>query len=63
MHDPVVTKTGNSYDRSTVIEHLKRSQTDPLTREPLSMADLRPNLALKKACDDFLSENGWAVDW
>ena len=63
MHDPVVTKTGNTYDRATVIEHLKRSQTDPLTREPLSMHDLRPNIALKRACDEYLAENGWAVDW
>jgi len=63
MHDPVMTKTGNSYDRSTVMEHLKRSNTDPLTREPLLWGDLRPNLALKRACEDFLTENGWAVDW
>ena len=63
MHDPVVTKTGNTYDRSTVIEHLKRSQTDPLTREPLHMQDLRPNISLKQACEEFLNENGWAVDW
>lgn len=63
MHDPVITKTGNSYDRTTVMEHLRRSDTDPLTREPLRMQDLRPNLALKQACEDFLSENGWAVDW
>ncbi|KAL2040498.1 hypothetical protein N7G274_006941 [Stereocaulon virgatum] len=63
MHDPVVTKTGNSYDRATVMEHLKRSHTDPLTREPLHMQDLRPNLALRQACEQFLTENGWAVDW
>ena len=63
MHDPVVTKTGNTYDRSTVLEHLKRSHTDPLTREPLHLEDLRPNIALKQACEEFLAENGWAVDW
>ncbi|KAL9124947.1 MAG: hypothetical protein Q9217_005780 [Psora testacea] len=63
MHDPVTTKTGNSYDRSTLIEHFRRSLTDPLTREPLQMHDLRPNLALKQACLEFLDENGWAVDW
>ena len=63
MHDPVMTKTGNSYDKSTVIEHLKHSKTDPLTREPLRMDDLRPNLALKQACEDFWKDNGWAVDW
>jgi STIP1 homology and U-box containing protein 1 len=45
------------------MEHLKRSPTDPLTREPLRVEDLRPNLALKAACEEFLLENGWAVDW
>jgi len=63
MHDPVVTKTGNSYDKSTLLEHLRRSNTDPLAREPLTREDLRPNLALKQACAEFLEENGWAVDW
>jgi STIP1 family protein 1 len=57
------TKTGQSYDRSSLMEHLKRTPTDPLTREPLRMEDLRPNLALKEACDEFLEQNGWAVDW
>lgn len=45
------------------MEHLKRSHTDPLTREPLRPEDLRPNLALKQACEEFLEANGWAVDW
>lgn len=57
------TKTGQSYDRSSIIEHLKRSSTDPLTREPLNVEDLRPNLALRAACEEYLENNGWAVDW
>ncbi|MCJ1264281.1 hypothetical protein MMC22_004152 [Lobaria immixta] len=63
MHDPVTTKNGQSYDKSTMLEHLRRSETDPLTREPLRIQDLRPNLALKQACEEFLENNGWAVDW
>ena len=63
MHDPVVTKRGQSYERATIEQHLKTSPTDPLTREPLTVADLRPNYGLKKACAEFLEENGWAVDW
>jgi len=64
MVDPVVTKNGRSYDRATLIEHLKRSPTDPLTREPLRIADLRPNIALKDACSEFLEGNsGWVYDW
>lgn len=63
MHDPVTTKNGQSYDKSTILEHLRRSETDPLTRQPLRHADLRPNLALKQACEEFLENNGWVVDW
>lgn len=32
MHDPVMTKNGHSYERATILEHLKRTPTDPLTR-------------------------------
>jgi len=57
------TKTGQSYERASITEHLRRSPTDPLTREPLRVTDLRPNLGLKAACAEFLEQNGWAVDW
>ncbi|KAF3906554.1 hypothetical protein ABW20_dc0107825 [Dactylellina cionopaga] len=64
MTDPVVTKHGHSYDRATIMDHLRRSNTDPLTRESLRVEDLRPNLALKQVCAEFLEENaGWAVDY
>ncbi|WYZ45884.1 hypothetical protein EsH8_IX_000109 [Colletotrichum jinshuiense] len=63
MVDPVLTKTGKSYERASIMEHLRRHPSDPLTREPLLPSELRPNLGLKQACEEFLEENGWAVDW
>ncbi|KAF9874691.1 chip protein (carboxyl terminus of hsc70-interacting protein) [Colletotrichum karsti] len=63
MVDPVITKTGKSYERASIMEHLRRHPSDPLTREPLLPSELRPNLGLRQACEDFLKENGWAVDW
>ena len=45
------------------MEHLKKHPVDPLTREPLYISDLRPNLDLKEACTEFLEKNGWAADW
>ncbi|RBR03892.1 hypothetical protein FVER53590_06280 [Fusarium verticillioides] len=63
MVDPVMTKTGKSYERASIMEHLNRHHSDPLTREPLVPAELRPNLALKQACEEFLEHNGWAADW
>lgn len=64
MHDPVVTKNGRSYERATLVEHLKRSPTDPLTRERLTINELRPNIALKEACEEFMTTNsGWVYEW
>ncbi|OTB00541.1 hypothetical protein M426DRAFT_75717 [Hypoxylon sp. CI-4A] len=63
MQDPVMTKTGKSYERASINEHLRRNQIDPLTREPLYPHELRPNLQLKQACEEFIAKNGWAVDY
>lgn len=64
IHDPVVTKNGHSYERSTLVEHLKRTPTDPLTREVLTVDELRPNVSLKKALDEFWEKaEGWAMEW
>ncbi|KAI1420960.1 U-box domain-containing protein [Xylaria sp. FL1777] len=63
MVDPVMTKTGKSYERASIMEALRRQPIDPITREPLYPAELRPNLGLKQACEEFLEQNGWAVDW
>jgi len=65
MHDPVMTKNGHSYERATIYEHLKRTPVDPLTREPLTINDLRSNYGLKAACDAFWDSGAseWIVDW
>ncbi|KAK2759467.1 hypothetical protein FQN54_002945 [Arachnomyces sp. PD_36] len=63
MHDPVVTPSGHSFDRTGILRHVDQSGVDPITRVPMTANDLRPNYALKAACDDFLEKNGWAVDY
>ena len=65
MHDPVITKNGHSYERATIYEHLKHSPMDPLTREPLTIDELRSNFGLKAACDEFWESGAreWTVDW
>ena len=42
MHDPVMTKNGHSYERATIYEHLKRTATDPLTRQVLPTERAQP---------------------
>ncbi|KAM5448713.1 putative RING-type E3 ubiquitin transferase [Microsporum audouinii] len=63
MHDPVVTPSGHSFERTSILKHMQQSEVDPITRVPMTASDLRPNYALKAACEDFLEKNGWAVDW
>lgn len=63
MHDPVITPSGSSFDRVGIVKYVEQAGVDPLTRVKMSVADLRPNYALKAACEEFLENNGWAVDW
>jgi len=60
-----MTKNGHSYERATIYEHLKRSPTDPLTRDPLTIRDLRPNFGLRAACEAFWDSGAseWIADW
>ena len=63
MHDPVVTPSGVSYERISILKHLRASPVDPLTRASLRESQLIPNVGLKNACAEFLESNGWAVDY
>ena len=60
MRDPVITPSGITYDRRSIIAHIMRSgSNDPITRAPLTAAMLYPNLALKDAIDDYIAKNPW----
>jgi hypothetical protein len=56
MKDPVVCEDGHSYDRESITSWLERSQTSPMTRQPISRAALRPNLALKSSIKRWQEE-------
>lgn len=53
MTDPVIDPDGNSYERQAIEDWLRRTNTSPITRTPLSAADLRPNRALKQTIDEY----------
>lgn len=53
MVDPVIDPDGNSYERHAIQDWLRHNGTSPITRTPLSAADLRPNRALKTAIDEY----------
>ncbi|KAH8940186.1 hypothetical protein BDL97_15G075500 [Sphagnum fallax] len=61
FRDPVITPSGVTYERSALLEHLRKvGNFDPLTRTPLTPEQVFPNLALKEAVQAFLAEHGWA---
>ena len=64
MVDPVLTKSGHTYERETLQESLQKAgKFDPVTREPITSRDaLLPNMAIKRATQNFLRKNPWAYD-
>ncbi|XP_066363093.1 E3 ubiquitin-protein ligase CHIP-like isoform X1 [Miscanthus floridulus] len=61
FRDPVITPSGVTYERATLVEHLhKVGNFDPVTREPLKEHQLVPNLAIKEAVQAYLKEHSWA---
>lgn len=55
MTDPVITPSGITYDRTEIIKHLNTiGKFDPISRAPLTIKDLVPNLAMKEFVEEFL---------
>jgi hypothetical protein len=58
MKDPVVTRTGMSFERSAIFEWLlNHNNTNPLTREPLGPKDLISHRSLKARIEAWQSVN------
>ena len=51
--DPVVAGDGHTYEREAILEWLRRRRESPLTRQPLDVAGLNPNIALRKAIEEW----------
>ena len=43
MLDPVITPSGQTYEREAIEEWIKQEQNDPMDRRPLTVAQLRSN--------------------
>lgn len=48
MKDPVITPSGQVYEKSAIELWLQTHNTDPINREPLTVVQLIPNQALKE---------------
>lgn len=61
MDEPVVGKDGHTYERKAIQKWLQQhplSPISPITREPMTEADLKPNFALKSMLDRYKKDNG-----
>lgn len=62
MLEPVITPSGISYEREAIETYLRKNATDPVTREACTINDLRPNIALREACYQFLMQHPWSFE-
>lgn len=52
--NPVITPSGITYEKTHILEHLKRrGKFDPITRQELTEDQLYPNLTIKEAVDAY----------
>jgi hypothetical protein len=59
MKDPLMDRTGRSYERAAILEWITRmNSTCPITRQPLFVKDLLPNNKLKKEITQWRVEQG-----
>lgn len=57
FHDPVVTPSGKTYEKSWLFHHLDKYGTDPLTRTKLSPSQCYPNYFLKECVDEYIKSS------
>ena len=56
--DPVITPGGLTYEKSVILDHLRRGNNfEPVTREPLRADQLYPNKAIRDAVDIYAEEH------
>lgn len=58
MRDPVVTLDGHSYERSLIVEWLRRHNRSPLTNQELPATCVTANIALRNAIEAYSREGG-----
>ncbi|CAF4217407.1 unnamed protein product, partial [Adineta steineri] len=53
FRNPVLAQDGHTYERVAIEEWIRKTGSSPLTRQPLSLEHLYPNLVVKKIIDNF----------
>ena len=55
MIDPVVDSEGNTYERIAIESWIDGHKTSPITRNVITLEDLRPNRSLKNAIEETIA--------
>lgn len=53
MTEPVSEASGHTYEKDQIMRWLQTKQTSPMTNLPLHIADLTPNLAMKRSIESL----------
>ena len=53
FEDAVITPYGTTYERTAILTALRHKQEDPLTRQPLAVAQLVPNKVIAEAVERY----------
>ena len=53
MIDPISGSDGHTYERSAIITYLSLKTESPLTRQPMTISDLKINYSIKSLCDKY----------
>ena len=63
FNDPVVAEDGHTYERDFITRHLNERGISPMTRKPMSCANLHPNLLVKAIVSQYYDEVKTKVDY
>jgi STIP1 family protein 1 len=64
MHDPVITPSGFTYERSWIERWVTSNDRDPLDRNAVTVAQLVPNRSLRAAIERYkANEEFMIVPW
>ncbi len=55
FEDPVMGEDGHTYEREAIINWLTENPTSPMTRQPMNINSLRPNIMAKKMIQELKS--------
>lgn len=62
MNNPFIDNDGNTYEYDAIIEWLNYNNTSPITRNHLSISDLKPNRSLLELINTFKSDNNISIN-